>query len=358
MKKNIKNYILIIVFVLFIGYYGLLVGFTHRNANTEREKRELSKLPKFTIENYEAYSGQFTAFLKDYIPFRQNITTFYNNLSINVFEKTTDKGVILGKDNWLFYNSHEKDPQTDELIDYSGSALYTEAQMERIAAEVRAADEFCAAHGAKMIFLIAPNKSTVYSQYMPDLYVRQSDTSRIDKLFEYLCENTDAAIMYPEKELIEYSKTNKTFFANDTHWNGLGGFLTTTLLAEEFSIDYPSLDEVNLIEDSSPEDLKLMLGVDSYPADTGNTIPNYAEIYQSTLVASSENMDSYVSDNPNGKTMLLLGDSFSEKLVPALGIAVTNLDASRTRSYQFTEAKQYDYVVYEMVERNIAFLAQ
>lgn len=68
-------------------------------------------------------------------------------------------------------------------------------------------------------------------------------------------------------------------------------------------------------------------------------------------------MDCYKSNNHNGKRMLILGDSFSEELVPALSVAVEELDISRSRNYQLTSEKKYDYVIYEMVERNIAIIA-
>ena len=51
-----------------------------------------------------------------------------------------------------------------------------------------------------------------------------------------------------------------------------------------------------------------------------------------------------------------MADSF-ELEYPALSVAVEYLDASRTRYYQFVESGDYDYLVYEMVERNISIIA-
>lgn len=357
-KNHVKNVLMIILFLVFIGYYWIFFPVTGGEGNTEREKRQLAEFPQFKAAEYKTYSARLTDYLRDHIPFRYEVTSRYNDLMINTFHQPTDRGVILGKENWLFYNSNAKDPDTNELLDYDGVSRYTEEQMERVAAEVRAADEFCREHGAQMIFLIAPNKSSVYPQYMPDVYVQESDYSRMDQLYEYLCENTEAIVLYPKRELRELSLEYKIFYANDTHWNGLGAYFATQMMMEKFDLDYPALNQLELVDDPSPEDLKLMLGVDNYAADEGNTIPDYGQIYQVSVISAAENMTSYESTNPNGKKMLLLGDSFSEKLVPALGISVTRLDASRTRYYQFAETGDYDYVVYEMVERNLSILAQ
>lgn len=355
-KKPISAYVMIAFFIAFIGYYAIFIAFTKDSVSTETEKRELNQMPELSFENYENISREFTAFLKDYIPFRQPVTQAYNNLMVNAFG-VGDDSVVIGKEGWLFYNSNAKDPMTNELIDYTGSSMYTQTQMERVAAEVRAADEFCKQYGTQMIFLIAPNKSTTYADYMPDAYARVSEENRMDVLVDYLRANTEATILYPKEELMKAASKEKIYYSNDTHWNGLGAFYATELMTDVFELEYPKLDSIGLIEESSPEDLKYMLGVSEYEPDEGNTIPNYDALYQTSLINSWESMDSYQSTNQNGKKMLLLGDSFSEKLVPALSIAVEYLDASRSRYYRFVESGDYDYLVYEMVERNINVIA-
>lgn len=356
--NKIRNYIMIVLFMAFVGYYAIFISFTKDQVSTEAEKRELNQMPELSARNYVNIATEFTAFMKDYISYRQKVTQVYNDCMVNAFQTPKEAAVIIGKEGWLFYNSNAKDPETNEVIDYSGIEYYTTEQMERVAQEVRAADEFCRAHGAKMIFLIAPNKSSVYGRYMPKSYKQVNEVNRADKLYEYLCENTEAIVVYPKKELKEIGKKKKIYFTNDTHWNGMGGFYASTILTEKLGLAYPTLDEVELVEELSAEDLKYMMGVSEYSPDVGNQTPNYSEVYPYHLINSWESMDSYESENRNGKKMLLLGDSFSEELVPALAIAVERLDASRTRYYQFTESNDYDYVIYEMVERNIAIIAQ
>ena len=316
--QKTKKYILIGMFVLFVGYYGILWGSTKENASTENEKRELSELPSFSIEDYGSFTTDFTAFFSDHIPYRQKITEKYNNFMVNYLHVSSDEGVILGKQGWLFYNSHAKDVVTDEVIDYNGSKKYSLNQMENIANEVRNADRMCKENGAKMIFLIAPNKSSIYPQYMPLSYVQVSAENRIDELCTYLKKNTDAVIVYPKKELRKLSQEQKIYFSNDTHWNGMGGVYAASILAEEFGLVYPKIEDLKLVSQKSPEDLKLMLGINKFEQDEGNFIPDYNDLCDVELINSSENMDSYKSNNYNGKRMLMLGDSFSEALLPAM----------------------------------------
>lgn len=356
-SRKVINYILIILFLIFIGYYACLFLFTKDSVSTENEKRELSELPEISPENYPNITKEFTAYLKDYIPYRQKVTQLYNDTMVNVFNISNEDAVIIGKDNWLFYNSNAKESNTNEIIDYNGSEIFTEEQMERIAREIRGADAFCKEHGAQMVFLIAPNKSSVYPQNMPSSYVKVNDVTRIDLLYDYLCENTDAIIIYPKQELMKLSEDYKVYFANDTHWNGLGGYFASLLIAKELGIEYPKLDDMELISQSSAEDLKLMLGVSYYSEDIGNLTPDFGKMCKMYKLEKLEHIEYFETDNKNGKRMLLLGDSFSEALVPALGITVEYFDVSRSRYYKFAENKEYDYVVYELVERSMAILA-
>lgn len=356
-KKKISSYLMIGMFIFFIGYYAIFFVQTKDSASTENENRKLSTMPEFSIGNYDKFAVEFTSFLKDYIPYRQKVTELYSDIMVNKFGISSDESVIIGKNGWLFYDSNKKDADTDEISDYNGIAEYTEEEMEKVAEEVRRADDFCREHGAQMIFVIAPNKSSVYREYMPDYYFWE-ERSRVDELYEYLCANTEAMALYPKQELQEWAKKYKIYYANDTHWNGLGGYLTASMIAEKLGMEYPAMQEIELIEENSPEDLKYMLGVNNYVADDGNLIPDYAKRHEVKLIDSWESMDSYESDNQNGQRMLILGDSFSEKLIPAFSGEVQWLDASRSRYYQFTEVNSYDYVVYELVERNLAIIAK
>lgn len=225
MKDERKKYILIGMFILFIGYYGMFIMFTKNLVSTEKEKRELNRMPSLSSENYENFTADFTAFFKDYIPFRQQLTEMHNNFMVNIVHTSSNDAVIIGKKGWLFYNSKAKDPETDEVVDYNGSIQYTKEQKERVATEVQAATEYCRENGSKMVFLMAPNKSSVYKQYMPDTYREVGDEKRCEELAEYLQKNTDAEVLYPKDELIEFSKKQKTYFSNDTHWNGMGGLM-------------------------------------------------------------------------------------------------------------------------------------
>ena len=100
-----------------------------------------------------------------------------------------------------------------------------------------------------------------------------------------------------------------------------------------------------------------MLGVEAYGDDTGNLMPDFNSIYTVNMVDENESYQSYLSANPNEKSMLMLGDSFSESMTLPLAVSVTNLDVSRTRDYTLTGKKHYDYMVYELVERNFPYIA-
>jgi len=354
MKNNKKiSIILIALFIVFIAYFWTLFPFTVKNADTSSEKRELSAFPEFTIKNYKNISAQFTSYLKDRIPFRIEITNKYNNIMVNVFNRVPDKGVILGKKNWLFYNSNAKDPQTDEVADYMGKSKYSDEQLSHALETPSLYASISESRGSKFLLAITPNKSSVYGQYMPSSYKVVDEKTRVDQLYEYYKENLPCDVIYLKEDMRKYAKDYKVYFTNDTHWNGLGAFFASNILADHLGLDHPTLDDVELIPENSPEDLKLMLGSSDYPADKDNYIPDYSKIYSAEATYSDENITKYVTSNKNGKKLLLLGDSFSERMDAALMASVEEFHISRTG--YIPEDETYDYIVYEIVERNLAF---
>ena len=294
-------------------------------------------------------------FLQDYIPFRVKVTQKYNDILVNVFKKSTHNGVVIGKDNWLFYNSKATDVITDEMDDYSCGKQYTAEELERATGTPNFLYGLAKSRGAQFVLFIAPNKSTVYADKMSPFYKKLGDKSRAEGLYEYFTENMEFPVLFPKDLLIEKAKEEKIYFSNDTHWNGLGGFYGAAEIAKTLNLDFPTREDIELISQDSPQDLKGMLGVDKFSEDLDNYIPDYDKIYKLSLVSQDENITHYESENPNGKKMLLMGDSFSEMLVPSLGTTVSVLDATRTNAYP--DNVDYDYVVYEIVERSAAIWA-
>ena len=98
------------------------------------------------------------------------------------FPVMTFLDVLVGRDNWLFMYGE------NEIECYQGTNLLSEDEMEEYARKVRKLEKLCKAQGKELYIYIAPNKSSVYSRYMPTIEVVEP-YRRIQRLYDWINNN-------------------------------------------------------------------------------------------------------------------------------------------------------------------------
>lgn len=97
---------------------------------------------------------------------RQELITADAAVRAAVFHESAADDVLLGTDGWLYY--------ADTLGDFTGSSAMTERQLWCAARNLALMQEYAASRGAQLLFVCAPNKNTVYPEFMPARYVRST----------------------------------------------------------------------------------------------------------------------------------------------------------------------------------------
>ena len=91
---------------------------------------------------------------------------------------------------------------------------------------------------------IAPNKETIYPQYMPEsIKVYGENGSRIERFAEYMAEFSAVDFNYLYGLLKPYSEQYQIYYKYDTHVNPLGSFLISQQISAYFtgSVSYTHL---------------------------------------------------------------------------------------------------------------------
>lgn len=136
--------------------------------------------------------------------------------------KSTASQVITGKNRWLFYKAIG-DGST--LSDYRGTNHYSVQGLRRVQNNIMAAKCAVEAKGAHFIVMLAPNKESIYSKYMPKQYKRKTTYTRYDQLYDYLEANTTLDVCYPKQTLLKYKDKYELYYPTDNHWNRQGQFI-------------------------------------------------------------------------------------------------------------------------------------
>lgn len=274
MLKIIKLLVLVVV----LGACIYVVVMTIREP-TERttEQRELAAFP-LPPESYiglqESFKN-FDAWASDRMHFRQQFISWFNMARVSLGWSPL-RNVIVGKEGWLFfddaYSGENQDARgatqftSDELVHWKNYLIYRNKEVEE--------------HGGKFLFVMLPNKSTMYPEYWPDNYTKLSDNTRMQQIV-YLMKDTGVDVIDARDILAEGKKHGQIYLRADTHWNMLGAnyvqYEIMKKLAETFPDIQPKLypfHNASAEERSQlhhPSDLYFMMGLPK--DDPGPEVP-------------------------------------------------------------------------------------
>ena len=161
---NFKNAVRIGYTVLIAGILTLpavlLPAMNKEQENTEN--RSLADFPSARTEEGKlntSFFEQFEAWFTDHFALRSELVTAYGSLSKTVFATSAEDSVIIGKDGWLYY--------AETVPSATGVRSLSDAEIKKIVHTLEMANSYCELNGAKLIFACAPNKSSVYPDYLP-----------------------------------------------------------------------------------------------------------------------------------------------------------------------------------------------
>ena len=319
------------------------------------ENRELASFPELSAANFDNIPTEFEAYYNDHVPFKNLFVKAKTKLDLELLNESSISDVTVGKENWLFYTVSEDGE--DALADYQRTNLYTADEKTALADAITSVNEKMKERGIRFVMFEAPNKESVYAEYMPDSVRVYGSESRLDAaLPELAAQGLPVYDMKPE--LLKEADTYQLYYKYDTHWNQIGSFIGSQQIAQTLLGTSTPLSAVS-IEAAGPAsgDLARMLNMAAeYSDDTEYVIQNYLPEVTATTVDMNEDNSFAVfeSDSPNDKTLLVVGDSFSQNLkyfMPKL-YRKTVFATFDTYTEALLDEYQPDDFVYLTVERN------
>ena len=343
----------------------LFVLFRGRLDTANYENRALAPFPQMgSISDIFAFPASFDAFYNDHVPFKNYFVRLNNKIDRDVFGKTSIGDVTIGTDNWLFYTVSKEGENA--LADYQRTNLYTQSQCEEIAGRLAAVESLVREKGAAQFKVyIAPNKESVYSQYMPkSVKVYGDEGSRMENFAAYMSENGQEEFVWLKPELMPYADQYQVYYKYDTHLNNLGSFLISQRMAEDLTGKALGLDEVTASQGQVViGDMSRMINQESTMTDDHDfeINPYYPEVTVEIVqdaAGEEESFRIFESDADNDKTLLLVGDSYRERVEPFLAKLYRRTVVVHIDSFTPDLLDQYqpDDVAVILVERNQRYL--
>ena len=164
---------------------------------------------------------EVTDYVADHFAFRQEMITAGAALDAAVFHVSSEEDVVLGREDWLFYR--------ETLDDYLHTDPLSEQQLFGAARTLALLQEYAQSRGARLYVTVAPNKASLYPEYLPNVGEPLAGEDDIDRLVPYLEEQGVSYIdlFTPFRETDEV-----LYYHTDSHWNMRGAALAhDTLIA-------------------------------------------------------------------------------------------------------------------------------
>ena len=218
-KGAIINIFMIWLFCLIIfGMAGLHL-LTDDKSFSDSENRVLATFPRFSITSIAdgSFMEDFEAYLTDQFPFRDKIISL-KTITDRILGKNEENGVYIGKDGYLF------ESQTP----------INSAHIKGIGKAVKAFSKEYA--DFKTAFILAPNSSYMYSEYMPDYLEMPNQKELIKTVRKHIADDNISWI--PATSVLEKSKENtQLYYKTDHHWTTRGAYEIFKELCIEWGLE-------------------------------------------------------------------------------------------------------------------------
>jgi len=274
--------------------------------------------------------------------------------------------VIVGRDGWLYLGDARA------VSSYLRDEPMSQVELDGWVKELKDRQRKLKERNIKYVLVLAPEKSTVYPEFMPERLIPGSSEKRLDQLATLLEENTDMHVIDARSPLLKYGDpTIFLYYRTDSHWNDVGALLVAKEIIEQLRGAFPSLTPPTLsdfdlvVKEGLGGDLAGLLALRDilHEEATYLVARSHSRAKQSAtgidqaLVAPNalQQPSATEVDDRTLPRVVLFMDSFGNALLPYLSNTFSRLLILRQYSidWAIVEKESPDIVIQVIVERQL-----
>jgi hypothetical protein len=266
---------------------------------------------------------------------------------------------MVGRDGWLYWAD-------DRMVEnYCGRDRLSRQDLRDWQLLLETRRDRLARSGGKYLFVIPPDKHSVYPETLPAWLVKSSQPSKLDQFLAHMRAHSTVQVLDLRPALLQTKRTAPVYFQTDTHWNALGGFVACQELIRALDGQLPGLRPMPL----EAFDRQLVTGPGGDLAACLEQENSMREIQSwrftprpplqpleriDVITDKTSGAAAILTRNPNGSgKAVIFRDSFADAWIPFLGYDFC--EVFYVRHYEWDEPllqkEKPDVVIDEMVER-------
>ncbi len=313
--KNINRYVyILIIFLCFLIMPNIIYKvFYDKFDHTNYENRKFSSKPYFSIKEINKYPSMYETYFNDYIPFRNELVQLKNTIDVTIFNNAVSDTALLGKNNYMFYNSF------NIIKDYIGLYIIDYNTMHRMRDNIISFNNELNKIGIDFILMICPDKNFIYPEYMPNYIKRKYSYNQTDKFIDYMQNTTNIKIVFSKKQLLDYKNKYRLYYKYDSHWNNLSGYIGYIDIMKILNKSYVELKDISIkeimISGNFPKQVINILNlskINKYNYDIDYDISNYSKNKITYVNPTNDSITMHLkSDSIDNRKILVIRDSFT-----------------------------------------------
>ena len=330
------------------------------------EKRKAAPAPQWdgTLAGLTRLPEEFGDYYQDRIGFRTALIRLHARLTFRLFGNSPSDRVIIGKEGWLYYG-----PAYARRY-YRNGDPFTQQELLTWQRALEGRRDWLAQHDIPYLFVLAPNKQSIYPEYFPARINRVNPDSRRTQLMSHMAQHSDVPVLDLTPILRAAKGETLLYWKNNTHWNprgayeGYRGIMASLSPLMPLSAPLALSDMVATPISTKGGDLTGMLGTKALTFDSFDKLERAggwcAERLDSIVAATGKKTKSFAMECPgaSGDRALMFRDSFSTSLVPYLSEHFRHVDYISSGYDQDVVEKimasgPLDVVIEELVERSL-----
>ena len=209
-----------------------------------------NRLPARRPQLRELRSGQVQQFLaageayfNDHFGFRKKLIRWFQNWKLGFYHDRSVYKVVTGPNHWLFIGE-------EQMVEhYLGLEKFSPQKLQGWQTLLEKRRDWLAARGIKYLFVIPPDKQTIYPEELPAWLRNAAPAERetkLDQLLKYMQAHSTVQILDLRPVLLAAKQTAPTYLQTDTHWNLFGCFVACQEVIKTLSPQFPDLPPLRL----------------------------------------------------------------------------------------------------------------
>ena len=267
---------------------------------------------------------------------------------------TDNKNVIIGQNDWLFLNISNIDYYTGKVN------ISTTSQLNDVANKYNMLKNLCKKNGKELVIFICPEKEEIYSEYMPDIDIKDK-VEQAEKIYNYLKDDNSINYVYPKNEMLKMKKDHLIYGKYDSHWNKVGAYIGINEIKKKLNLEDRDLYNEKLSK-ISDENYDLVyfgnLSKEAMKKSFDYNFENYKSDYKYNVKTIDGTNGAFISTCDDGfdKNVIIFGDSFISGIYEFVindfknvcGLMYTDIE----KKFVSERLKASDLVIVLLAERN------